>query len=121
MPSTLARITVAFVWPRRMPRMGEAISAARASSRGLYVTTTASDWEAGTDGQARRLVAFDLRLGLVCFLGRRLVRRRDGRAPGQDAFVSPRHLRFEGGRLTALAAFPSEHRFVFTGADFGLT
>lgn len=30
------------------------------------------------------------------------------------------HLRFEGGRLTALAAFPSEDRFVFTGADFNL-
>ena len=31
------------------------------------------------------------------------------------------HFRSEVGRLTALAAFPSEDRFVFTGADFGLT
>lgn len=30
------------------------------------------------------------------------------------------HLRFEHGRLTALAAFPSEERFTFTGADFDL-
>ena len=39
----------------------------------------------------------------------------------QPAIRRTWHLRFEGGRLTALAAFPSEHRFVFTGADFGLT
>lgn len=30
------------------------------------------------------------------------------------------HLRYEGGRLTALAAFPSRDRFVYTGADFGI-
>ncbi|MDE2596531.1 MAG: RES family NAD+ phosphorylase [Sphingomonadales bacterium] len=30
------------------------------------------------------------------------------------------HLRYEGRRLTALAAFPSADRFVFTGAEFGL-
>ena len=42
-------------------------------------------------------------------------------AAGQPAIRGTWHLRFEGDRLTALAAFPSEHRFVFTGADFGLT
>lgn len=30
------------------------------------------------------------------------------------------HLRFESGRLTALAAFPAEDRHVFTAHDFGL-
>ncbi|QCI95864.1 MULTISPECIES: RES family NAD+ phosphorylase [unclassified Novosphingobium] len=30
------------------------------------------------------------------------------------------HLRHEGGRLLALAAFPAEERFVFTAAQFGL-
>jgi hypothetical protein len=30
------------------------------------------------------------------------------------------HLRFEDGRLTALAAFPSDERFVFTAESFGL-
>jgi hypothetical protein len=30
------------------------------------------------------------------------------------------HLRMEGGRLTALAAFPADDRLVFTAADFGL-
>lgn len=30
------------------------------------------------------------------------------------------HLRYESGRLTALAAFPSRERFVYTRADFGL-
>lgn len=30
------------------------------------------------------------------------------------------HFRFEGGRLTALAAFPGEERFTFAAADFGL-
>lgn len=30
------------------------------------------------------------------------------------------HLRFENERLTALAAFPAEDRFVFTAGDFGL-
>lgn len=43
------------------------------------------------------------------------------------AFASPQptirrtwHLRFDTGRLTALAAFPFEDRHVFTAADFGL-
>jgi hypothetical protein len=43
------------------------------------------------------------------------------------AFASPRpvirrtwHLRFEQGRLSALAAFPSQDHFVFTAASFGL-
>lgn len=44
------------------------------------------------------------------------------------AFASPApvirrtwHLRFEGGRLSALAAFPGEERFLFTASQFGLT
>ena len=44
-----------------------------------------------------------------------------------EAFASPQpairrtwHLRFDADRLTALAAFPSEDRHVFTAADFGL-
>jgi hypothetical protein len=41
------------------------------------------------------------------------------------AEVTPRsqrtwHFRFEGGRLTAFAAFPSDDRFEFTYAEFGL-
>jgi hypothetical protein len=30
------------------------------------------------------------------------------------------HLRFEQGRLSALAAFPGEDRFIFTATGFGL-
>lgn len=30
------------------------------------------------------------------------------------------HLRYESGRLTALAAFPAADRFVFSGTDFGI-
>jgi hypothetical protein len=41
------------------------------------------------------------------------------------AEVTPRpqrtwHFRFEGGRLTAFAAFPSDDRVEFTYAEFGL-
>ncbi|MEO0032462.1 MAG: hypothetical protein RIS94_2220 [Pseudomonadota bacterium] len=43
------------------------------------------------------------------------------------AFASPEpvvrrtwHLRFEGGRLSALAAFPGDERFVFTADQFGM-
>lgn len=46
-------------------------------------------------------------------------------APAAFAGKPPRirrtwHLRFENGRLTALAAFPASDRFVFTADDFGL-
>ncbi|GGC11546.1 hypothetical protein GCM10011494_32920 [Novosphingobium endophyticum] len=45
--------------------------------------------------------------------------------PGAFAERAPRrgktwHLRFEAGQLTALAAFPSDERFVFAASSFGL-
>ena len=65
-----------------------------------------------------------------------LIRTISARDPGRGcnvavldpaAFASARpairrtwHLRFESARLTALAAFPAEDRFVFAAADFGL-
>ena len=42
-------------------------------------------------------------------------------ASSQPAIRRTWHLRFEQGRLSALAAFPSEAHFVFTAAGFGLT
>lgn len=42
-------------------------------------------------------------------------------ASSQPAIRRTWHLRFEQGRLSALAAFPSEAHFVFTAAGFGHT
>lgn len=66
----------------------------------------------------------------------KLIRTRSARDPAAGcnlvvlapaAFASPDpvvrrtwHLRFEGGRLSALAAFPGDDRFVFTASQLGL-
>lgn len=107
-----------------------------ASDRTLDLTkppfaSRVADWTSTTDYRACQDLAASARLAQIAVI--RTVSARDAERRCNAVVLDPSafaarkptirrtwHLRFDSGRLIALAAFPSDQRYVFAPGDFGL-